>query len=50
MIKIKVSYENEKELDRVLKLFKECEYTLKKAKNVEGGYKKAYITLIANKC
>lgn len=42
-VKIKVSYENEQELRKVLELLKVRENNCKPSKNQEGRYKKAYI-------
>lgn len=45
MVKIKVSYENKEELERVLKHFKGQIKKWKVSSNKEGRYKKAYIEL-----
>lgn len=43
MIKIKVSYESQQELDRVVKLLKPVLISYKVSKSQQGRYKKAYI-------
>lgn len=45
MVKIKISYENKDELDRVLKRFKGQIKKWKTSSNEEGRFKKAYIVL-----
>ncbi len=45
MIKIKVSYENDEELQKVLLLLQDKAKHIKISKNNEGRFKKAYITL-----
>lgn len=45
MIKIKVSYENEEELKRLLSLIYDKTSKIKLSKNDQGRYKKAYIEL-----
>lgn len=48
MVKIKISYENKDELDRVLKRFKGQIKKWKTSSNEEGRFKKAYIVLKNN--
>ena len=45
MIKLKISYENEKELKQFLSLIKHQTKKVKLSKNEQGHYKKAYVTL-----
>lgn len=46
MVRIKVSYENVDELNKVIKLLGECMHTLKLVPEQKGKYKRAYIELI----
>lgn len=45
MIKITVSYSEQEELQKVLRLLKPHSYKIKLPKTKKGEYKKAYITL-----
>lgn len=45
MIKIKVSYQDQEELERLLSLLKDSTDKVKLSKNDKGQYKKAYITI-----
>lgn len=45
MVKIKVSYENKEELEKVLKHFRGQIKKWKTSSNEEGRFKKAYIVL-----
>lgn len=45
MIKIKVSYENQQELDTILKILKPIVISHKVSKSNEGKFNKAYISI-----
>lgn len=49
MIKIKVSYEQPEELQKVLKNLEKVDKTVKIPAKQEGKYKKAYIELLEEK-
>lgn len=44
-VKIKISYQERAELDRVLQLLRPAMKSFKASKNQNGAYKKAYIEL-----
>lgn len=46
MIKIKISYEQPKELEKVLKCLEKVEKKVKISTKQEGKYKRAYIELL----
>lgn len=48
MVKIRISYENEKELSKVLKLLSPIAKSWTLAKNNAGRFKKAYIEMMDN--
>lgn len=45
MIKIKISYENEEELEKFLQLVKDKTAKVKISRNSNGQFKKAYIVM-----
>lgn len=48
MIKLKVSYENERELEQFLSLIQDNVLKVKLSMNDKGQFKKAYITMKEN--
>jgi hypothetical protein len=50
MVKIRVSYDNEAELDKLIKYMDPVICSMKKSRNQTGTYKRAYLVVDILKC
>lgn len=46
MVRIRISYQDEKELERIVRILGNTVKKVKKSSNSEGKYKKAYVDIV----